>query len=143
MNTGEKISLTEGIGQFEPGETAGLRQCQTCQFDLRERDKFCRRCGAGQFDAATTTEPNRYVTAGQRPEQYATSFLHSSAKPQLVSGVLLTGIIASAQSSTSQLHSIFVRRFISTLIAVPLWLIIVLLSPFDAYITAKAISAQN
>jgi hypothetical protein len=103
---------------------------------MRDHDKFCRHCGARQTGAIAPPPAN---TA---PSAYATSRLQAEAFNS-VSASLLNAIAAVAQAGTAQLDSRRLRRAVSVLIAVPLWLIIVLLSPIDAYATAKTIAGQH
>jgi hypothetical protein len=44
---------------------------------------------------------------------------------------------------TAPLQNHLSKLLISALLAIPIWLIIMLLSPLDAYATAKTISKQN
>src|SRR5262249_39826391 len=101
----------------------------------RDHDKFCRQCGARQTGAIAPT-------ANTSPSAYATSRLQADTFNS-VSASLLNAIAAGAQAGTSQPHSPCARPAGSAPIAVPLWLMIVLLSPIDAYATAKAIAGQH
>lgn len=110
-------------------ETIALRQCHRCGTELRERDKFCRRCGVSQplsTDCATKL------------------FSDSGAMHQSFSGSLVTAVTTGlAQRTTALPANRWTRRLASALVAVPLWLMIVLLSPLEAIAAAKAISNQN
>jgi hypothetical protein len=109
-------------------------QCHACATGVLKRDKFCRRCGARQ--------PNHYATA--------TELMHlaeSETKPltavqtgefQTYSGQLLKVVTESlaAKTATSKSSRSF-QRLLCTLITPPLWMLIVMLSPLDAYVAAK------
>jgi predicted amidophosphoribosyltransferase len=36
------------MGSGDQAETAPFKPCRACGAEIRERDRFCRRCGAGQ-----------------------------------------------------------------------------------------------
>lgn len=132
----ENLAAIEGRSGIEQTPTVDLRLCRVCLAEMRDHDKFCRQCGAQQTGAIAPPPAN---TA---PSAYATSRLQADTFNS-VSASLLTAIAAGAQAGTSQLDSPCARRAVSALIAVPLWLMIVLLSPIDAYATAKAIAGQH
>ena len=129
------LAEIEGRSEIEQTPTVDLRLCRVCLAELRDHDKFCRHCGARQTGAIAPTA----ITA---PSAYATSRLQADTF-NTVSASLLNVIAAGAQAGAAQLDSRHLRRAVSALIAIPLWLMIVLLSPIDAYATAKAIAGQR
>ena len=131
----ENLAAIEGRSGTEQKTTVDLRLCRVCLTEMRDHDKFCRKCGARQTGAIAPT-------ANTSPSPYATSRLHADTFNS-VSASLLNAIAAGAQAGTAQLDSQCARRAVSALIAIPLWLMIVLLSPIDAYATAKAIAGQR
>src|SRR5262249_50912182 len=114
-------------------ETKDLRLCPACQAEPHDRDKFCRRCGA-RLD-----EPNigRAVSIGFSARGISPLPEHNYHR---VSCPLVAAVTAGISTNTGQTQSRLAKRLISALISIPIWLIIVLLSPFDAYATAKTIS---
>jgi predicted amidophosphoribosyltransferase len=140
MNT-ELIELfgqTELITWIEQKETHGLSLCQACAAHMRERDKFCRHCGTRQTEHVSDLVygevklPSTYVTSRlSRPVYYN------------FSGLLMNNIATCAAISKSRINNRMAKCAISALIALPLWLTIVLLSPLDAYSMAKAIANQH
>ena len=61
-----------------------------------------------------------------------------------VSGPLVEAVaIGIAANTFGKFQNHFVRQSFSLLLSIPIWLMIVLLSPFDAYIAAKNISSQG
>jgi hypothetical protein len=130
------LTEIEGRSEIEQTPTVDLRLCRVCLAELRDHDKFCRHCGARQTGAITSPPANTAQSA------YATSRLQADTFNS-VSASLLNAIAAGAQAGTAQLDSRRLRRAVSALIAIPLWLMIVLLSPIDAYATAKAIAGQR
>lgn len=102
----------------EMTETTGIKECHACGVELLERDKFCRRCGVSQGVPTSTLTG---VTDG------------TGGEPRSLSN---DGTLSSLRANRRAM------RLVSMLIAVPLWLMIVLLSPLDAYAAAKAIAKQ-
>lgn len=130
------LTEIEGRSEIEQTPTVDLRLCRVCLAELRDHDKFCRHCGARQTGAIASPLANTAQSA------HATSRLQADTFNS-VSASLLNAIAAGAQAGTAQLDSRRLRRAVSALIAIPLWLMIVLLSPIDAYATAKAIAGQR
>ena len=60
-----------------------------------------------------------------------------------VSGPLVEAVaVGIAANALCKFQNQFVKQAFSLLLSIPIWLMIVLLSPFDAYIAAKNISGQ-
>jgi hypothetical protein len=133
----KNFAETEGQSWMEQKPTVEMRPCRVCAAEMCDHDKFCRHCGARQTGEIP---PPQMTTAPS--SVYATSRLQADTF-RSISASLLTGITAGALAGVAQLNSRFGRRLVSVLIAVPLWLMLMLLSPFDAYATAKAIAGQH
>jgi hypothetical protein len=131
---------------FETDEekTALVKACGSCEAGILDRDTFCRWCGArqgaidsrGGMDHPTMSScvPSNYLTTGLEPLAARTN-LHR------VSGPLVSAVVATlATGPVSHQRPSFFARAITALISVPLWLMIVLLSPLDAYAAAKNLS---
>jgi hypothetical protein len=128
----------------ETAETTGFKQCQVCGAAQIARDKFCRRCGARQ---SRCDEPLQCVTGAAASDiVWRADRSGCETVPLSGSGTLrrsysgrLVGIVTHELSE--QTSSLRANRsamlLISMLVAAPLWLIIVLLSPLDAYVAAK------
>jgi hypothetical protein len=125
----------------EDRETIGLLRCHSCAAEQPQPDKFCRRCGASQRPGGArltgdTERPAQDTRPLRRPHNYD-SF----------SGALVTlvteGVSARASSlSPSPAGNRWAMRLAGVLVAVPLWLMIVLLSPLDAYVATRAITKR-
>ncbi len=111
-------------------ETAALRLCQACEAEMQDRDRFCRRCGV-RNERSASLNAEREVAAAT-----ATSPLAPVSGYRRVSGPLANAIAGGASVGIS---SPIARRLIQALISFPIWLIIILLSPFDAYVTARTV----
>ena len=115
-------------------ETAPLKQCEGCQAELLARDKFCRRCGLRQA-ASYATSTNLTNLA-----QYETKALSGGTESfQSYSGQLIKLVAKSlSERETTEGSSRALRRLVCTLITIPIWMLIVMLSPLDAVAAAKA-----
>ena len=132
MNTAEQ--------EIEIRETAGLKSCNVCSHELREGDRFCRRCGADQNGGPAG------IVAGRGPRlesSYKTSRLPEADDCRRFSGSLMKSLVGSVSAMASRINNRFAKHVISILAAAPLWLLIVLLSPFDAYVAARSIANED
>jgi hypothetical protein len=85
---------------------------------LLERDKFCRLCGVRQALQAEAT---------------------TKLLPPSFSGALVKVVAQCVSQQASALPSHHLaRRLLTLAVVLPLWLLIVLLSPLDAYRAARA-----
>jgi hypothetical protein len=121
--------------------TVAVKACASCGGGLLEYDKFCRWCGARQLDFMASDQAGGVPSmnpASKGLSPYTTSALDQpSGLLNRVSGPLVSAVIASVSAGSPERQSQFVKRAILALISVPIWLIIVLLSPLDAYAAAK------
>ena len=121
--------------------TVAVKACTSCGGGLLEYDKFCRWCGARQLDPMASNQLNcapskNMASKGLSP--YTTSALDQQAGLlNRVSGPLVSAVIASVSAGSPDAQSQVVKRAVLALISIPIWLIIVLLSPLDAYVAAK------
>jgi hypothetical protein len=126
----------EGHSGIEQDPTVDLRLCWACSAEPRDYDKFCRLCGARQIGEISAPPANI------APPVYAVSRPRTDSC-RSVSAALLIGLAAGARAGVAQFNGRCARGAVSVLILIPLWLMIVLLSPFDAYATAKSIAGQR
>jgi hypothetical protein len=123
--------------------TLAIKPCRRCGAGLIDESKFCRSCGAAQSCSMT---PDARMTVSvdnieREPLQhYATTRLTQQKLYHPVSGPLVSavakGLPASLPSSPA---SSFSKRMLLALMAIPIWVMIILLSPLDAYASAKII----
>jgi hypothetical protein len=113
---------------YDPSQVGAkdLRLCQDCQYEARAQDKFCRRCGA-KLDGSQTG--NEVGSPAPQPAQSD-------------SGALAVAVGAGVTSNTGRIHSPVARCMLSALISIPIWLIIILLSPIEAYTSARSVARQ-
>jgi hypothetical protein len=101
--------------------------------DARELDKFCRRCG-GRLSNPWENDCGHFAKSGFNTYQLERGVYQS------ISGMLIAAVAKGISHNTEQLHNRLAKWLISALVSLPIWLLIVLLSPFDAYAVARAIS---
>ena len=141
-------------------ETVAIKPCCACGVGLLEESNFCRLCGARQLNLLGMSlsealpwershpclPPSREAPAGRdacapRPmESYKTSKLSQPILYHPVSGPLVKAVAEGVPASAS--HSVpreLPRKVLFALMAIPIWVMIILLSPLDAYASAKII----
>lgn len=134
-------------------ETVAVKACCSCGGGLLERDRFCRWCGQCQASIEPLPDDKSFhksattPSAGGPTSPYTTSGLSvASAKPDFyrpVSGPLVQAALANISTSpVADFTSRMARKLIFVLISIPVWLIIVLLSPLDAYLAARSLSRE-
>ena len=129
--------------------TTEMKVCGVCGRDLLERDKYCRHCGikrqttSGLSTSAITVGGSTASPLVTQLPAASTSALLEADTYHRVSGPLMDAVAAGITPRASgKFHGQFVRHALSMLISIPIWLMIILLSPFDAYFAAKDISSQ-
>ena len=127
-------------------KTATVKGCVSCPAGILDSDKFCRWCGASQNAIAASggVSVERPAIVSEMPWNYMTKAIEPLDPPNnlhRVSGPLVSAVVATlATGSASHARESFSARAIAALLSFPLWLIIVLLSPLDAYAAAKNLS---
>lgn len=131
-------------------KTLAVKVCCACGAAILEHNRFCRRCGARQPEqfkvtGAHTSSMIESVSERQcTPSQYATCIFEKKAKPssyRTVSGSLVRAVIAGMSARVpAQIEGRIARGAAMTLISITIWLIVILLSPLDAYGAVKTIS---
>ena len=130
------MATAEIIINEQDAMTVAVKACSACSGQLLESDRFCRWCGETQPHAAS----DQLAVA-----RYTTSLL-VQAKSNLyhrISGPLVSAVVAGVASGELPDQSRWMRRFLLALISLPIWLMIVLLSPLDAYAAAKNLLREN
>ena len=121
-------------------ETVAIKACCSCGTGLMESNKFCRNCGVRQSSQLAGVAPSdslSRIAAGTTgvPIRSAADGCHP------VSGPLVKAVFASVSSrDTVPLHGRVLKSSILALISIPIWMMIVLLSPIDAYVAARTFS---
>jgi hypothetical protein len=123
--------------------TVAIKPCQGCGAGLIDESKFCRSCGAAQ---SHTPPPSSQATISvgnaefEPLQHYATRRLSEQKFYHPVSGPLVSAVVAGVPASVpGSPASSFSKRMLLALMAIPIWVMIILLSPLDAYTSAKII----
>ena len=134
----------------EIAETTGFKHCQVCSAAQIDLDKFCRRSGASQsrrvepINCITGSAAGAVVGMADRPDCETARLSGSGSLRRSYSGRLVGKVTQELSEQTSRCA----RRPVGdasdlVLVAAPLWLMIVLLSPLDAYVAAKDLAKQR
>ena len=131
----------------QQAKTAAVKACFACASGILEGDEFCRWCGAHQIPFAHSDFTSPSSTAALlEASTYTTSMLASGAREDVyrkVSAPLVNAVVSGALARPAiEKRSPALTRMILALISVPVWLIIVLLSPIDAYAAVKNLGRQ-
>ena len=125
--------------------TVEITPCRSCGAGLIARSNFCRSCGAPQTRAPVTFF-DRAIPVGScepEPRGYSTTRLAGHKLYHPVSGPLVsavaTGVPASIPRSSATVLS---KRILLALMAIPIWVMIILMSPLDAYASARIIGSR-
>lgn len=125
--------------------TVAIKPCPSCGAGLVDETKFCRSCGARQSHSMTP-DSHTIVSAGNAEREplqlqhYATRRLSEQKLYHPVSGPLVNAVVAGVPASVpGSPASSFSKRMLLALMAIPIWVMIILLSPLDAYTSAKII----
>ena len=132
---------------LQQAKTVAVKACFACASGILESDKFCRWCGAHQIPFALSgfTSPSS-AAAVFEASAYTTSALASGAREDVyrtVSAPVVNAVVSGALARPAiEKRSPALTRVILGLISVPVWLIIVLLSPIDAYAAVRNLARQ-
>jgi hypothetical protein len=119
-------------------KTVQLKECRGCGAGVYLSDNFCRLCGALQTRAL---EIRRHSDAISRSLGLSV-FEQPRSSGDIyhpVSGPLVKVLIDSVSANLTTNSRSFTRKLIQVLFSVPIWLAIVLLSPIDAFYSARTI----
>jgi hypothetical protein len=123
--------------------TVAIKPCRGCGAGLLDESKFCRSCGARQSHTLPPYSHAAISTGDVERESlqhYATRRLSEQKLYHPVSGPLVSAVVAGVPASVpGSPASSFSKRMLLALMAIPIWIMIILLSPLDAYASAKII----
>jgi len=134
-------------------DTVAVKLCTACGGGLLERDRFCRWCGVGQQNNVSGLGEERLKRVATAPGNNISTTLHTTSSLEAarlkagfyrpVSGPLVSAMLAGVSTGhTRPFYSRLLRRAVFVLASIPIWLLIVLLSPIDAYAAAREISKE-
>jgi ribosomal protein L40E len=144
LSNGSQVVTTESICEVRKMsslrliETVALKHCHACAADLPTTDNFCRQCGILQRGGADKEMRGKHWSEGK------TGLIKKDEEAnQLLSGLLVNAITQKVAIRTGPLRSSpFGARIIAAIVVIPIWLLIVLLSPLDAYLAARDASSH-
>src|SRR5438034_481563 len=119
-------------------ETLLLRQCRNCGSPLSTAYRFCRWCGTNQI-ALPVPATRRDLRKDASLDSVASN---ESSPPAYVSvsALLVSSVMQGALAvRTGRPDSRIATKAIGVLIFVPLWMMIMMISPFEAYFVSKSI----
>ena len=119
--------------------TVAVKPCVSCSAGLMEHDRFCRWCGVAQDDETRSNE--LFVAMPTTGFQTGTA-KREAALCKRVSGPLISAVIDGMSNNGGPAQGSAIRAAIMALVSVPIWLMIVLLSPLDAYAAARTLVRQ-
>ena len=126
---------------LDQSKTEAVNKCFSCRALLTAADRFCRTCGASQHPTAFIDTGNRYPAA--RTTMIVRNPVEQKSTSQTLSNVLVNTLTESVATKTMSLGcGRFGNHLIGGLVVIPIWLLIILLSPLDAYAAARAASSQ-
>ncbi|MEP7340404.1 MAG: hypothetical protein ABI977_21920 [Acidobacteriota bacterium] len=115
-------------------ETVSLKNCYVCGGEQHDHDKFCRRCGTRQANGYATSANLAGMSECETKPLEQGEEIYPTYSGQLIR-IVAQGLSARAATQRSNRG---LQRLICTLITIPIWMLIVVLSPLDAYTAAKA-----
>ena len=117
-------------------KTVALTKCRSCTAPMKASDNFCRSCGTNQNTFVLGSRPR-----GQRDSDPLSRSLKTTpmVTDSLARRLTETVAIRTAPFASSRLGTCVV----AALITLPVWLMIVLLSPLEAFATARALSTNT
>ena len=121
-------------------ETVAIKPCRACGLGILEESMFCRLCGARQLNSPGVSLEGSLPRA---IEGYQTSKLSHPILYHPVSGPLVKAVAEGVPAGAS--HSLpreLPKKVLFALMAFPIWVMIILLSPLDAYASAKIIGQR-
>ena len=130
------------MSHVEQTTTLAIKPCVACKAGLPEDSRFCRWCGASlTVDPDQTERLNSGTIASAGC--YRTTPLAAPNLYHPISGPLVTALVANVPMREVQPSAVGItKRMLLALMAVPIWVMIILLSPIDAYASAKIIGQR-
>ncbi len=128
--------------------TQTLDRCGQCRAAIHDHDHYCRHCGVA-LETRTALLANT-GDVSDRPTRelalpsaaYVTAPFTQMEARRPVSGSLLKLVTAETAPAFAVSGNRLLRRLTMALISLPIWLMIVLLSPLDAYAATKAVGER-
>jgi hypothetical protein len=131
------------MNESDQTTTVATAPCRSCGIGLIEGSRFCRSCGAAQIHSLPGNPRTIALFDSIEPEppgHYATTRLSQQKLYHPVSGPLVNAVVAGVPANIPRTPAGGLsKRILLALMALPIWVMIILLSPLDAYASAKII----
>jgi hypothetical protein len=146
--------------RIELKEIEGPKICSACGYEMRKTDRFCRQCGTrwdkpggeevsqvgqdlGSIGASTAPlskelKAETIAATVQTPLADLQAIPHGSVSGSLVNA-FTSGITSRLASTLPAQTGPVLRAMIAALLSIPIWLMIILLSPLDAYLALRTL----
>ena len=119
--------------------TVAIAPCIACDAPLAETERYCRWCGRPQYRRPLSGDA--LERGGSRDAVRITRRLAKSDVCHPISGPLMKAVAVGIPAGGSHgLRGGVIRVLILSFISIPIWMMIVLLSPLDAVAAARIIS---
>jgi hypothetical protein len=129
--------------------TSPLDLCWRCEAEVHEGDRFCRHCGANLSERTAPfirAEDSKRIAGrdtGESFSPYETAPLSMPDWQRPISGKLVEVVAAGIKPGRGGYgKSRLVKGAMVVLITPPIWLLMVLLAPLDAYAVTKVITKR-
>ena len=119
-------------------ETVAIRECHNCGGGSPAFDNYCRWCGVRQETVTPTAADIAALPEGETNEARTDGEEYQTLSSQLVNTLTQTISV----KTTPIRHNRFWSSMVAAIISVPILLLIILLSPLDAYAAARAAASQ-
>lgn len=126
------------MSSWSQTESVTSNRCGDCNRPALAADNFCRWCGFN-FSESPTLSPEIAASLIHK----TTALGNEEESRRSVSARSLNTLQQGVAATTGPLRlNRFGALVIAVLIAIPMWLLIILLSPFDAYVSARTAFSQ-
>lgn len=123
-------------------KTVGIKRCEACGGGLLQSDRFCRWCSVRQIDSASTLFATERLETQMPPADVENEQPSTLYRP--VSGPLVKVMAKSVSTGAlAQPRSPITQTLLAAVLSFPVWLMIVFLSPFDAYFAARTMARRS
>lgn len=134
-------------------QTPLCSSCCTCHAAIAQESVYCRWCGVQQPELSLSSEPTNglknYIGIVNKPSAYLTTQLenatgnfadsaNSKEQSLRISGYLIHSFVESVKSTSSHFQGGFEKAALALLTFIPVCLLIIFLSPLDAYFATKS-----
>ena len=128
--------------------TVSLKTCPACGTSLVTTYRFCRLCGANQSQLGFVTRRHDSISNPITTTKVLAAYSERNAllragRYRSISGSVLDSFVTSElTAATSRIKSRTAKRAVAAAITIPLWLIIVLLSPIEALHASNQVTRE-